>query len=261
MRKIYLVPNLVTTANLFCGFYSIVASIHQQWSHAAWGIVVAGVCDSLDGRIARLAKATSQFGVEYDSLSDLVSFGLAPALLVYQWILEPFGRLGMSVAFLFVACSALRLARFNVYSEIQPQGFFQGLSVPMAASVFPTLILLLGEWGGEGWLKPSPGVMLGLTLLLAGLMVSNLQFPSFKDLNWRSKGSFRLLLMGLVLFLMLLVKPEVTLFLMSSLYIGVGVLWNGWRTLSDLVGRRGGPSGGVGQLAVQEKPGSSSQQK
>src|SRR5690242_1088240 len=102
MRKVYLVPNFVTTANMFCGFYSIISSIHLDFISAAWAIMAAGVFDMLDGRIARLAKATSQFGVEYDSLSDLISFGLAPAILLYQWALEPYDRLGWLAAFLFV---------------------------------------------------------------------------------------------------------------------------------------------------------------
>src|SRR4051812_21444380 len=127
MRKIYLVPNLVTTANMFCGFYSVIASIHQDFVTASWAIMAAGVFDMLDGRIARLAKATSQFGVEYDSLSDLISFGIAPAVLLYQWALEPYDRFGMPAAFLFLLCGALRLARFNVNSAAQPKNYFQGL--------------------------------------------------------------------------------------------------------------------------------------
>ncbi|HUP55894.1 MAG TPA: CDP-diacylglycerol--serine O-phosphatidyltransferase, partial [Bdellovibrionota bacterium] len=116
MRKIYIVPNIVTTANMFCGFYSIVASMKSDFSAAAWAIVAASIFDMLDGRIARLAKATSEFGVQYDSLSDLISFGVAPAILLFQWALLPFDRLGWLAAFLFTACGALRLARFNVNS-------------------------------------------------------------------------------------------------------------------------------------------------
>ena len=129
MRKVYLVPNFVTTANMLCGFYSIIASIHLEFSAAAWAIVAAGIFDMLAGRIARLAKATSQFGVEYDSLSDLISFGIAPAILLYQWALEPYDRLGWLAAFLFLACGALRLARFNVNSSSLPKNYFQGLPI------------------------------------------------------------------------------------------------------------------------------------
>src|SRR3954467_9324650 len=121
MRKIYLIPNFVTTANMFCGFYSMIASIHGDFLGAAWAIMAAGIFDMLDGRIARLAKATSQFGVEYDSLSDLVSFGIAPGILVYQWALRPYDRLGILAAFLYMTCGALRLARFNVNSASLPK--------------------------------------------------------------------------------------------------------------------------------------------
>src|SRR3954462_3951161 len=123
MRKIYIVPNFVTTANMFCGFFSIIASIRSEFPSAAWAIVAAAVFDGLDGRVARLAKATSQFGVEYDSLSDLMSFGMAPAVLLFQWALHPWERLGWLAAFLFMTCGALRLARFNVNSSSLPKGF------------------------------------------------------------------------------------------------------------------------------------------
>src|SRR6476469_6712481 len=108
MRKVYLVPNFVTTANMFCGFYSIISAIHLEFVTASWAIVAAGIFDMMDGRIARLAKATSQFGVEYDSLSDLISFGVAPGVLLYQWALAPYGRLGILASFLFMTCGALR---------------------------------------------------------------------------------------------------------------------------------------------------------
>src|SRR4051794_37003749 len=141
MKKIYLVPNFVTTANLFCGFYSIIATLNHEYLTASWAIIAAGIFDMLDGRIARLAKATSQFGVEYDSLSDLLSFGAAPAVLLYQWTLAPFDRLGWLAAFLFLACGALRLARFNVSTVVTPKNYFQGLPIPMAAGIVATFII------------------------------------------------------------------------------------------------------------------------
>src|SRR4051812_23112240 len=182
MRKIYIVPNFVTTANMFCGFYSIIASIRSEFSSSAWAIVGAGIFDMLDGRIARLAKATSQFGVEYDSLSDLISFGIAPGILLYQWALEPYDRLGWSAAFLFVTCGALRLARFNVNSGTQPSTYFQGLPIPMAAGVVSTFIIFNQA---VGWPSFRPNFVLFLTFGLASLMVSTIQFPSCKELNWR----------------------------------------------------------------------------
>src|ERR1700743_2127063 len=141
MRKIYIVPNFVTTANMFCGFYSVIASIKSEFSTAAWAIIAASVFDMLDGRIARLAKATSQFGVEYDSLSDLISFGMAPAVLFYVWALQPFERIGWLAAVLYLICGALRLARFNVTTAKLSGKYFQGLPIPMAAGMIATFII------------------------------------------------------------------------------------------------------------------------
>src|SRR5262249_10530718 len=141
MRKIYIVPNIVTTANMFCGFFSVIASIRADFVTAAWAIVAASVFDMLDGRIARLAKATIQFGVEYDSLSDLISFGMGPGILLFEWALNPFDRLGWLAAFLFLACGALRLARFNVNVAVTPKNYFQGLPIPMAAGMIATFVI------------------------------------------------------------------------------------------------------------------------
>jgi len=223
MRKIYIVPNFVTTANMFCGFYSIIASLHNEYLSAAWAILAAAIFDMLDGRVARLAKATSQFGVEYDSLSDLVSFGMAPAMLLYQWALEPYDRLGWLAAFLFLACGALRLARFNVTSASLPKGFFQGLPIPMAAGMVATFVIFNGvvEWeASRQWF------IVALTFGLSSLMVSTIKFPSFKELNWRSKASFGYLLVGVLVMILIAVKPEVTLFLSLSGYVALGLLWN-----------------------------------
>lgn len=223
MRKIYIVPNFVTTANLFAGFYSVIASMQGDYVTAAWSILAAAVCDALDGRIARLAKATSQFGVEYDSLSDLLSFGMAPAILLYQWALVPYGRLGWLAAFLFVACGALRLARFNVTSSLLPKGFFQGLPIPMAAGLVATFIIFHQS---VGWPTDKQTPVLFLTFGLASLMVSTIRFPSFKELNWRSKTSFGYLIVGVLGMILIATKPEVTLFLLLSTYIGAGLVWN-----------------------------------
>lgn len=230
MRKIYLVPNFVTTANMFSGFYSMVSAIHGDYVTAAWAIMAAAVFDMLDGRVARLAKATSEFGVQYDSLSDLVSFGVAPAILLYQWALEPFGRIGWAAAFLFAACGALRLARFNVLSGILPKGYFQGLPIPMGAGMVATFIIFsqtLG-WSMEDTKTP----VLVLTFGLASLMVSTIKFPSFKELNWRSRTSFGYLLVGVLAMILIAIKPEVTLFLVLSSYVGFSLLWNVYRVLS-----------------------------
>jgi CDP-diacylglycerol--serine O-phosphatidyltransferase len=232
MRKIYIVPNFVTTANMFCGFFSVITSIQGDFVKAAWLIVAASIFDMLDGRIARLAKATSEFGVQYDSLSDLISFGLAPAILLHQWALAPFGRLGWLAAFLFLACGALRLARFNVTTHSAPKGFFQGLPIPMAAGMVATFIIFHNE---TGWPLADSGdraleaLTLGMTFGLASLMVSTIRFPSFKELNWRSRASFGYLMVGVLAMILLAVRPEVTLFLILSGYVGISLGWNAFR--------------------------------
>ena len=243
MRKIYLLPNFVTTANMFCGFYSMVASINGDYLLASWAIIAAGVFDMLDGRIARMAKATSQFGVEYDSMSDLLSFGVAPAILLYQWALRPFDRLGWLAAFLFMACGALRLARFNVNTASVPKGYFQGLPIPMAAGMVATFIIFNQTLS---W-PPSPATpVLVLTFGLASLMVSTIRFPSFKELNWRSRASFGYLLVGVLSMILIAVKPEVTLFLLLTTYLCLSLMWNLWVLL------RGVSPGYTGQRQEQQ---------
>ncbi len=223
MRKVYLIPNFVTTANMFCGFYSIISAIHTEYLVASWAIIAAGVFDMLDGRIARLAKATSQFGVEYDSLSDLISFGVAPAVLLYQWALQPYDRLGYLAAFLFVTCGALRLARFNVNSSVLPKGYFQGLPIPMAAGMIATFIIFNQT---TDWPSFRPSFVLFITFALASLMVSTVRFPSYKEFNWRSRSTFGYLAVGVLSMILVAVKPEVTLFLLLSSYVGLSLAWN-----------------------------------
>jgi CDP-diacylglycerol---serine O-phosphatidyltransferase len=217
MRKIYLVPNFVTTANLFCGFYAIIAAIQSDFTVAAWAILAAGVFDLLDGRIARMAKATSEFGGEYDSMSDLVSFGLAPALVLFLWALQPFGRIGWMASFIFVACGALRLARFNVSTGVVPKAYFQGLPIPMAAGIVSTFVIFNKA---TGWLDQGMGsVALGIAVVLSILMVSSIPFPSFKELNWRSSASFGYLLVGVLIMVLIAARPEVTIFLLLTGYV------------------------------------------
>jgi len=235
MRKIYLLPNMITTANMACGFYSVIACLDGDFVQASWAIVFASIFDALDGRIARLAKATSQFGVEYDSLSDLASFGFAPAVLLYQWALHPYGRLGWLAAFLFMACGGLRLARFNVTTSSLPKGFFQGLPIPMAAGVVATFIIFNDTLG---WVSPDSDLLLNiqsvglfLSISLASLMVSTIPFPSFKELNWRSRASFGLLMIGVLSMILIAVSPEISLFALLALYILSSLVWNAFRLI------------------------------
>jgi CDP-diacylglycerol--serine O-phosphatidyltransferase len=238
MRKIYLIPNLITSANLFCGFYSITSSIHSEFLTAAWLIVLAGVFDALDGRVARLAKASSAFGVEYDSMSDLVSFGMAPALLLYQSALEPMGRDGVLLGFYMVCCAALRLARFNVNTKVISKKFFQGLPSPIAAGSVATFFIFQNTAGwptSDSFLKPE-WVIMGLSVLIPTLMISNIPFYSFKEMNWRSKNSFLYLLAGVLTLAFIFSRSGIALFSLIILYLSICLIWN----LSRLL--KGAPS-------------------
>lgn len=165
---IYILPNLMTTCNLFAGFFSIIQAIRGEFLLASYAIVVAAIFDQLDGRLARLTRSTSKFGAEYDSICDVVSFGVAPALLLFQWALEPFGRVGWVACFLFVACGALRLARFNVQVNVVEGNYFQGLPIPMAAGIVASSVLAFTDLG---WDANGSRLILFMTMLLALVMV------------------------------------------------------------------------------------------
>lgn len=215
---IYVLPNLMTTGNLFCGFFAIIQALKSNFLFAAYAIVVAAVFDLLDGRLARLTRSTSKFGAEYDSLCDLVSFGVAPGLMLFQWALNPFGRLGWVACFLFVACGALRLARFNVQANIVEKNYFQGLPIPMAAGIVASSILAFMDLE----LEASGNVgLLVMTVLLALVMVSNFRYRSFKDLDLKERLPFRYLLLGVGVIVVVALRPEVMLFV---LFIGYAIL-------------------------------------
>lgn len=232
MKKIYILPNLITTANLVCGFLSMIHSIQGDFVKATWLIVVAAVFDSLDGRVARMAKATSAFGVQYDSLSDLTSFGIAPAIMLYSLALNGLGRFGISVAAFYAICAALRLARFNVSAEEKDpsklskirKGYFQGMPSPASAGIIVSSVMIQLETALFG---DSFGTIYFavLGLLLALLMVSNIPFPSFKEVNWRSKGKAWILLIPVVFILSVIQIPEITLFTTGISYLLLGLVW------------------------------------
>ena len=207
---IYVIPNLFTTANLFCGFYSVIASMKGMYEIAAVAIIIAVVLDSMDGRIARMTHTTSRFGGEYDSLCDLVSFGVAPAIMIYNWSLFSFGKWGWVAAFLFVVCGALRLARFNVQTGIIDSRVFNGLPIPGGASVLATFMLLFYYLGGEGR-YPSLPIMMGV-IVIAIFMVSSIKYYSFKDLNYFSRKPFMSFVMIVLIFVIVAAEPQIMLF-------------------------------------------------
>lgn len=216
-QGVYLLPNLVTTGGLFCGFYAIITTFKEEYLLAAIAVLVAQVFDALDGRVARMTKTSSHFGVEYDSLSDLVAFGVAPGVLAYRWALEPWGAWGWLAAALYVTCGALRLARFNVQVEVVDKQSFVGLPIPAAAAVVATTILMYYFLGGEGATNKHITLLL-LIYALAVLMVSNIGYYSFKELHLRHRQPFWILILGIVLIQLTIAEPQIMLFSIFSLY-------------------------------------------
>ena len=222
LRKgVYLLPNLFTTGGLFCGFYAIIATLREEYLFAGIAVLIAMVFDGLDGRIARMTKTSSKFGVEYDSLSDLVSFGVAPGVLAYRWALELWGAWGWLAAALYVTCGALRLARFNVQSESADKKNFIGLPIPAAAAVVATTILMYDFLGGEGTTSKHITLLL-LIYILAGLMVSNIRYYSFKELNLRNRQPFWLLLLAIIGIQVTIAQPQIMLFSVFWCYAASG---------------------------------------
>ena len=220
-RGIYLLPSILTTFGMFAGFYSIISSINGEFTIAAISIMIAMMWDTLDGRVARLTNTQSAFGAEYDSLADLVSFGLAPALLVYEWSLYELGRFGWLAAFVYLACAALRLARFNTQVGIADKRFFQGLPSPAAAGVIASMIWLkIWTFASFDSEVISLGYYLGagITILCGILMVSNVRYYSFKELDSK-KASFRFLLLIVLSLIILMYKPNIILFTGFFLYL------------------------------------------
>ncbi|BFN25241.1 CDP-diacylglycerol--serine O-phosphatidyltransferase [Pseudomonas sp. SCT] len=222
-RGIYLLPNLFTTANLFAGFFSIITAINGNFYVAAATVFVAMVLDSLDGRVARLTNTQSAFGAEYDSLSDMVAFGLAPAVLAYEWALSELGNVGLTVAFIYVACAALRLARFNTQIGKVDKRWFIGLASPAAAGVvagWVWAVWALDEVGIRGVDLPLVLVMLfALMVAAAGLlMVSNIKYYSFKDLDLKGRVPFVAILVVVLVFAVVFSDPPRILLLIFLAY-------------------------------------------
>ena len=237
-RGIYILPNLVTAASLFAGFYSMVATLNGNYSTAAVWIFISAVCDGLDGKVARMTGTTSKFGVEFDSLADLVAFGVTPAFLMYAWALRPFGRLGWVAAFLFLVCAALRLARFNVQVDTVESKRFVGLPTPASACMVASTVLLFYHLNWPSSFKKL--AILGLIYLLAFLMVSNFRYNSFKDPAFIKRQPFGFLLLAVVLLIVIAAEPVIMTFSVLLLYILSGpidyvVTWPRRRRLEKAV--------------------------
>lgn len=232
-RGIYLLPNLFTTAALFSGFYAAIAAMNFRFESAAIAIFVAMVLDGLDGRVARMTNTQSEFGAEYDSLSDMVSFGVAPAIIMYVWALKPLGKLGWIAAFIYCACAALRLARFNTKVEdpFQDKRYFQGLPSPAAAALLAGFVWVSYEYGISG-----KEIFFGVlqvkwlawvfTVFAAGSMVSDLRFYSGKDINLRESVPFVTILAIVLAFVLISYSPPEVLFTVCLVYTLSGYyLW------------------------------------
>lgn len=213
---IYLLPNLLTTASLFAAFYSLVASMKGQYEAAVIAMLIGMIADGLDGRIARLTNTQSAFGAQYDSLSDMVTFGVAPPLLLYNLMLSQLGKVGWLVAFVYTATVALRLARFNTQLETADTRYFQGLPCPPAAAVMASFAWLCYQ---NGWQHSAIPVLTAILSLLASvLMVSNLRYYSFKEIDFKGKVPFLYILVMIILFVAIAADPAVVLFIGFSIY-------------------------------------------
>jgi CDP-diacylglycerol--serine O-phosphatidyltransferase len=214
-RGVYLLPNLFTTGALFCGFYAIVSSMNGNFSHAAIAIFVAMLLDGMDGRVARMTNTQSAFGEQYDSLADMVSFGVAPALVVFSWVLQDLGRWGWAAAFVYIACAALRLARFNTQIGVVDKKYFMGLASPAAASIIAATVWV--------WYDSAPvGVWAAAIALLTAfaglLMVSNFRYTSFKGMDFRGRVPFAFMLLVVLVFASLIIYQQQGVLAIAVIY-------------------------------------------
>lgn len=218
-RGLFVLPTLFTVGNLFCGYLSIWCSIRGTFETAAILVIAAAVLDMLDGRVARLTNSTSEFGSEYDSLADLVSFGLAPAVLAYSWGLADFHRLGWLASFLFVVCGSMRLARFNIQTKVVDKRYFVGLPIPAAAGTIVTIVLATPErLVSRVWMTG----LLVLTIILSYLMISTIRYRSFKDLDLRRRRPAWILPAIALAFAVIAYRPRVALLALALVFAASG---------------------------------------
>jgi len=224
-KGFYILPNLLTTAALFSGFLGIVWAIEGRFDLSALAILAACVFDGLDGKIARLTKSASDFGIQFDSLSDLVSFGVCPAVLVYLWQTHVFGQMGLAVPFLFMACGALRLARFNLQAKNLPKKFFVGLPIPAAACTLATLVLFSGYMPEAVAVHIMPTATIALTFMLSLLMISKVKYASFKELEMVRLHPFSSTVTAIMLFVLVASEPKFIIFLIFMTYVISGPVY------------------------------------
>lgn len=237
-KGIYVLPNLFTSASLFGGFFAIVAAIQSRFEAAAIAIIISAVFDGLDGRVARFTNTTSNFGTEYDSLSDLVAFGVAPGLLALLWAMQPFGRLGWLAAFMFVICGALRLARFNVEKSIIKSNHFKGLPIPAAACFIASSVLFVSAIGGL--METKHVIIIAMIYCLSFLMVSTIRYLNFKEFHIKNQKPFHVLVSIILICIVIAYEPQVLLFLILLFYVLSGPALSIYRLIGN---RQTGRSG------------------
>ncbi|MDP5065153.1 MAG: CDP-diacylglycerol--serine O-phosphatidyltransferase [Haliea sp.] len=223
-KGIYLLPNLMTTGALFAGFYAVVAAMRGDFESAAMAIFFAMVLDGLDGRIARMTNTSSKFGAEYDSLSDMVSFGIAPALVMFSWALGELGKFGWSAAFIYVACAALRLARFNTQIDTADKNYFTGLASPAAAAVVASTVWVCHDlgWTGEHLPIEVAVIVALLTAVLGLLMMANFPYYSFKGVDFRGRVPFVAIIVLVLVFSLVTLDPPSMFLLAFLIYAASG---------------------------------------
>ena len=220
-RGVYLLPNLFTLAALFAGFYAVIAGMSGNFNEAGWAILVAAVCDGLDGRIARLTGTQSAFGAEFDSLSDMVSFGVAPALIMFSWGFAPLGQVGWAASFIYMSCAALRLARYNVQLGTVDKRFFLGLQSPMAAGLVAGVPWVGFRYGVE--VTPLVAYLCAILTIFTGLlMISNYKYFSFKELNFKGTVPYMVFVFTIVLLVLIAQSPHEVLVLTCVIYAASG---------------------------------------
>lgn len=225
-RGVYLLPNLFTLAALFAGFYAIIAGMSGNFNEAGWAIVIAGICDGLDGRIARLTGTESAFGAEFDSLSDMVSFGVAPAVIMFSWGFDSLGQIGWAASFIYMSCAALRLARYNVQLGTVDKRFFLGLQSPVAAGLVSFVPWLGFRYGMEDVTPFVAYMCVVLTVFTGLLMISNYKYFSFKELNFKGTVPYMVFVFTIVLLVVIAQSPHEVLLSICIVYATSGpITW------------------------------------
>jgi CDP-diacylglycerol--serine O-phosphatidyltransferase len=226
MRKgIFVIPSIVTLMGMFAGFYAILSALEGKYVHSAWAIIVAGLFDGMDGWVARKTHTTTKFGIELDSLSDVIAFGVAPATLMFKWALQPFGRLGWAAVFLFMACGAMRLARFNIQMGSSEKKSFTGMPIPAAAGILSATLLFYTEMG---WAHQKSVIILMMTIFLALLMVSTLRYHGQKEIDMKKRKPFRILVIVVIMAALIIIRPEMAIFSFAMIYLWSGIIENAY---------------------------------